>query len=342
MPHEIRFRPILLVLSFFAGMQLLYAQQPSMQNYMLTAAQLTNEGRFDEAIQKYELVLRKDPKYDRANYEMAQTYFMLGDFGQCIAFCDKALDSKSAYIGEAMLLKGNALAKQGKYNEAIAVYQRALVDNPNDYMLYYRMGLSEHKLNDLAAAEQSLIQSLKLNSTFADSHLALSRVMADRGERLKSVLALVNFLLIEPRGPRADKAFAELREEFSTGVQKNTDESLSISLNAKTMDASATEMVATLLADNKHSNKQSELEQFVGNAKTLFAMLGAIQKDKTDFWWNFYVRFYNDMNDDRQLETMCYFISQSEPDEWIKDWLGSNHAKIEVLFDWINNYTRRF
>lgn len=342
MMREIHFRPALLVLSFLAGMQFLYAQQPTTQNQMLTAAQLTNEGRFNEAIQKYELVLQKDPKYDRANYEMAQTYFMVGDFDRCIVFCDKASDSKSAYIAEAMLLKGNALAKQGKYKEAVTVYQRSLVDNPTDYVLYYRLGLSEYAMRDLPAAEQSLIQSLKLNSTFADSHLTLSRVMMDRGERLKSLLALANFLLIEPRGPRADKAFRQLREEFSQGVQKNADESLSISLNAKTLDASATEMVATLLADNKHSNKQSELEQFVGNAKTLFAMLGAIQKDKTDFWWNFYIRFYNDMNDDRQLETMCYFISQSDPDEWIKDWLGNNHGKVEALFDWINDYTRRF
>lgn len=342
--------PILLVvfsLSVFSP--ILRAQNGEVHNLVTQGVTLFDSGKYEEAVEKFEAALKIDPRSDVANYEMAAAYFALGKYDKCITHCDKALGPNSMFMDAAYMLKGNALDMAGKPQDAIKVYLKSLKNNPDNNLTHYNLGLTYYKLKEFDDSEKSLQNALQIKSTHAASHLLLGYLMEEKGERLKSILALFNFLLLEPKGQRAETAYTVLQEQLSKGVKKTGDNTITISLappDGKADDFRTAEMMISLLEASKGTEKnadKTEEQVFVQNTESLFGMLGGLQKDKKGFWWDFYVRFYNDMNEEKHVEALCYFISQTkEKNAPVQAWLQANQSKVERLMYWVNGYSRKF
>jgi len=340
---------LLIVFSLITFTPALQAQTGELQNLVNQGVNLYDNGKYDEAIEKFEAALKIDPKSDLANYEIALVYFALGKYDRCVEHCDKALGPKSVVEDQAYMLKGNALDMAGKPQEAIKVYQKSIKNNPDNNLTHYNLGLTYYKVNDFENAEKSLQNALQLKNTHAGSHLVLGYLMIDKGERLKSILALFNFLLLEPKGKRAEDAYRRLQDQLSKGVKKTGDNTITISMappDGKADEFRSAEMMISLLEAAKTTEKnadKTEEQLFVQNTESLFGMLGGLQKDKKGFWWDFYVRFYNDMNEEKHVEALCYFISQTkENNAPVQAWLQANAGKVEKLMQWVNGYTRKF
>lgn len=93
---------------------------------------------FDEAIKHYDKAIEIFPS-DLSYYtNKAAVYFQMKDYDKCIELCEQAEKvSKEGYydfkkLGRALARKGNALFKQGKFDEAIQSYKRALLEH-NDF-----------------------------------------------------------------------------------------------------------------------------------------------------------------------------------------------------------------
>lgn len=303
---------------------------------------LQRKGHYQEAVDRYTKAVTINTTYDQAYFHMAESYFSMGRFDECAQYCDLALTNKTAnYADEIYLLKGRALHAAGNYKAATDMFMESLSLNPDNYATYYALANSQYKLDEPDNAENALSMALSLQSTHAESHLLLAQIMEEKGERLKSALALTNFLLLEPKGPRAEKAFADLQTILNADLEKVDSKTPVIRLTADTRldDLKSAELVASLLHGN--AKLDESVGGFVGEAQTLFAMLGALQKNKSDFWWNFYVNFYTDLNDNNLVETLCYYVSQSAGEESLA-WLSLHHTQVEQLFDWVNGYSRKF
>lgn len=346
------FRPALFlsVLSVCLCVPALHAQQQQTyapQRYIDEGLKLQKEGNYTQAIENYHMALKQNPKYDEANYQTALSYFSLGEYKKSITYCDRTLKAKSPYMDEAYLLKGNALYALGRTEEAVQEYIFSLQYNPENYLTHYALASAQYKLGYLDQAENTVIYALGLKPTNAESHLLLGRIMMDKREGIKSMLALANFLLLQPRGPKAEKAYADLQALLSGNAQKASEHILSADLNTgmPADEFKSAELIVSLLLAQKtggRSVNDSESHTFIDHAMTLFGTLNDLQRNKSDFWWNFYVYFYNDMSDDNQIETLCYFISQSKPVEFVQDWLSENHVKVDRLIDWVNAYPRKY
>lgn len=329
-----RFVPVLSVL--FWGMVPAMAQLPrTPQSYIAEGTALHQQGKYRDALEKYNNAIRLNATYDQAYYQMAQAYYALKEYRKSIAQCDLALAQKNTeYTADANQLKGNALYALGEYESANEAYYHALQAEEN-YLTYYLLARSQYKAKQPKKAQENLSQALKLRSTHAESHLLLAKIMEEQGDDLPSALALTNFLLLEPRGKRAEKALVDLRKLLSS--------------DATFIDSGATpdkqadsyksaERVVALLGQRRQNDNESA---FLLDAQALFATLHALHRTRTDFWWNFYVSFYNDLYDAGQVETLCYFISQSTGGSAL-DWLSLNPGRVEQLIDWVNEYTRKF
>lgn len=94
---------------------------------------------FDAALEKYQAAAAKDPKNTLYLLNATAVYFEKGEYETCITECRKAVEHghehKCDYtiIGKLMTREAFCLQKMKQYEEAIAVYKRALVEwrNPD-------------------------------------------------------------------------------------------------------------------------------------------------------------------------------------------------------------------
>jgi len=82
--------------------------------------------------------------------------------------------------------KANKLYSQGKYDEALKLYEDALLLDPADNKLKMNRGSALYRLNNMDEAESSYIGSLSQTDkkTLADAHYNLGNILYSQGEHL--------------------------------------------------------------------------------------------------------------------------------------------------------------
>lgn len=109
--------------------------------------------KFDEAIEEYGKALELYDKDVSFLTNRAAVHFEKGDYDTAIADCDKAVErgrelrADYALIARALARKGNALAKQDKLEEAVAVYNKSLMEHRTADTLK-RLNETEKKLKE--------------------------------------------------------------------------------------------------------------------------------------------------------------------------------------------------
>ncbi|NEP46075.1 MAG: tetratricopeptide repeat protein, partial [Okeania sp. SIO2H7] len=80
------------------------------------------------------------------------------------------------------LIEGNKLKRQGKLEEAIASYKRAIEINPNSAWSYHNLGETLAKINRLDEAIISYRRAIEINPNSAWSYYELGEVLAAKGD----------------------------------------------------------------------------------------------------------------------------------------------------------------
>lgn len=333
-------------LFLFAFSSNIFAQSIEVESIVNQGIALHDKGDYAGAINLYKKALGLDPKSETVNYEIASTYFAKGEFANALPHCDVVISLKSKNAEAAYILKGSALDELGKPNEAIESYKDGIRKNKDSYLLYFNIALTYYNIKDYISAEDNLQHSLKINPLHASSHFLLANTMKMKQDRLKTVLALYNFLLIEPNSKRSTNALKLLDKQLNQGVQKESETKINITLFENKDNSSefqAAELMLSLLAasSNLEENKKKTASQlFVSNTESTFSILGELKKKNKGFWWNYYVDFFSELKDKKHTEAFCYFITQNKNEEEITKWIANNQSKVDDLLIWFKNYKR--
>lgn len=324
-----------------------YSQSGEVEQIVQKGIELYDEGDYKGAVEQYKKALKIDKESPLANYEIAMAYYALKDYENAVKYSDNVINAKADLMEQAYIINGSALDLQGKSKEAIKVYTKAIKAFPKSHLLCYNLALTHYKLKDYKKTESAIQDALKINPGHSSSHLLLAYLMSDQGSRVKTLLALYNFLLVEPTGNRAESAFELLTDELQKGVKKGDDNSISITLtdNGESDEFQAAELMLSLLAasDGLEENEgKTEYELFTSNNESFFAVLGELKKDSKGFWWEFYVDFFYAMKNEGHVEAFSYYISLSKGDENIDKWLESNSEKLDAFSNWYSEYKRKF
>lgn len=319
--------------------------QNKIDSLLQIGMQYHDNGEYNKAIDIYKQALKITPKSTLVNYEISLSYLYAGDNKNAIKHSDFVLKQNKDYLLPAYITKGSALDNLGKTEQSIKLFNEALKNNGDNYLLYYNIGIDYSKINDTKNAENAFIKAIQNNSSHNSSHYALALLESQNNNRVQSLLSLYYFLMLEPSSKRSETAYTLLKRQLGGNIQKDHDNPMNINvfLNPKNIESEfgpADTMIAMLEATNmleENKNKTPE-ELFIDNTKSFFKVLGELfendPKEKDNLWWKFYVPLFYKLAKSEYMDVFCYYISISSNDKANK-WLDTNNEKLKAFAKWL-------
>lgn len=330
-----------LILGLIFISTLIYSQE-NIDSLVQAGIQYHDNGEYEKAIQCYQRALDIAPNSPLVNYEMALTCMYAKDYENSIKHSDKVIELNDKLVLEAYITKGSCLDYLGETEESINLFEKAIKDFGDNYLLYYNLGYNYYNIKSYDKAEEALKNAINTKSDHASSHLLLGYLMADKNQRVQSLLCLHYFLFLEPNSARSETAYNLLQEQFGGNVEKDEDKPNHINIyldpNQTSNEFGAADMMVSMLEASKsleENEGKNEDELFIENTTSFFKVLGELKKKKNKgLWWDFYVPLFYDIAKSEHIDTYCYYIGQSSNSKAI-DWLNENGEKIEKFDAWL-------
>ncbi len=299
---------------------------------------LHDEGKYNEAIEMYKAAIAMDEKSSTAHYELAYTYLTIKEFDEAIKQCKVVIKLNSGSLEEAYSVLGTCYDLTGKPSKAIKTYEKGIAKLPGYYLLHFNLGLTCFNQQEYDKAEEASIKAITINPMHASSHMLLSSVMKKKGSKVKSILPLYYFLMLEPDTQRSLNCYKSLIEQLGQGVEKKGTNLNTITLPSNSDPFGPAELAIGIVLASKYTEQiedKNELELFAMITKSIFSMLGELKKDNTGLWWDLYVdTFYNLVETDN-WEAYSYYISISTENELIGTWFSENEDKMQKFANWM-------
>lgn len=319
----------------------LFGQDDKLKELISQGIEYHDQGKYDEAINIYKAALELDKNSTLANYELSYTYFVTQQYDDAIKYSSIAIKQNSENQHESYIVLGSCLDMTGKPSKAIKIYEEGLSKFPNSNLLNYNLALTCYNQKDYEKAETAAINAIKSKPSHGSSHIILSAIMQEKGQRVKSIMPLYYFLIIEPNSKRSLINYNSLRNQLGQGVEKKDDKNINVNIpfsSSSSSEFGAAEMMISLLAASKHTEEnkgKNDFELFVETNKGIFSVLGELKKDNVGFWWDFYVTIFYDLVQTENSEAYSYYISQATNNELVNKWISENSDKMQKFAEWM-------
>ncbi|HUU26243.1 MAG TPA: tetratricopeptide repeat protein [archaeon] len=169
----------------------------------------------------YELLTRTWDSWRWFDYgvEMIGTDFEYSvEQEECFAR-SSVLDPEDPYARNNL---GAVLWHQGRIDEAIEAYRRAIKNNPDYYKAYSNLGAAYARRGEINLAVGLYRKALTLNPRDAATHLNLGLALARLGSISQAITHLKQFLKLAPDHPRAPEISDYMRQLTFAGTQKGS------------------------------------------------------------------------------------------------------------------------
>ena len=158
---------------------------------------LYNARQFEAAIEKATNVIEKYPKAFLVYNILGVVLKNQGKLNEAVASYQKALSLKPDYADTHNNM-GNALKDQGKLDEAIASYQKALTLKPDYADAYNNIGNALQNQGKLDEAVASYQKALTLKPDHADAYNNMGNALKDQGKLDEAVASYQKALSLKP------------------------------------------------------------------------------------------------------------------------------------------------
>ena len=305
--------------------------------------QLHDQGKYVEAIAKYNEALKIDPGNLYADFELSYTLFVSGKGNDAIPLLEKVIASNSELTAGAYDLLGSIYDNANQTDKAIEAYRAGIKVNPQYQRLYYNLGIAYFREKKYAEAGQSAIQSIKLDPKHASSQRMYALVNFHQDKRVPALLGLCSFILLEPNTARSSEAYNNIRHILQGGVLKDANGKTTILLSSKdNTDINTLNMGISLVAVSAQSKKLTGPELFEYELKSIFELAGQLSEKKTDkdFFWKYYADYFYKLAQSPNMPAFARLVSGSthESAQWIKD----HPQYMNDLYTWVRTTERGF
>lgn len=137
---------------------------------------LYREGSYFNAIDYYQQLKEEQPRNPYLTYQLAECYSMTRDYAPAAHYYGEAYNMASKVYPEAVFKQAMMLKQAGKYDEAVAAFNRFISDNPKTYKIAKKRALIEIKGCEMATKSMMDPQAVtvknagpNVNSSYTES-----------------------------------------------------------------------------------------------------------------------------------------------------------------------------
>lgn len=164
-------------------------QRKSSANYYLGRINEKN-GHLKEA-EEYFLNVSPGKEFVRAQVSLVQMMLIQGRLSDARKHLDEARNRYPVHAVQLYLLETEILVGAGEYHNALELFDAAVIRHPESINLLYARAMVQEKLGKLEALEKDLRTIIKLQPDNAAALNALGYTLADRTDRYKEALELI-------------------------------------------------------------------------------------------------------------------------------------------------------
>lgn len=237
-----------------------YAQSPrlTVEDCLREGVELHDAGKYREAITLYEKAAVLDPSCVVAYYEMALSYSALKQQDKVLSLCRKIFRMPEAdtYPGlpHVYSLCGSAYDDKGDVEAALAVYDQGIARCRDRYAgglwpLYLNKGIALYRAERSAEAESAFSEAMNDNPLHPSAHFHLGNLRFLQGDRVGCLPSYFFFLLLAPRGERAEQVW-DCLEKITGSYAEKTDKGVTLTLASNATDIRMGLHLAAALADS--------------------------------------------------------------------------------------------
>lgn len=176
------------------------------------AANLANAGKNDEAVAKFNEVLKDVPKCTECYLGIGLASANKKDYDASEAAFKKALEldpnSADAYNGLATIYNDQKKFDQAKQMSAEAMKRAPAGAGGGGADAMYNAGVISWNANDFAKASEQFAAAVAANPNHAEAHFMLGQAYLNQGKLAEAGKEFESYLKIAPNGPNAAKAKA--------------------------------------------------------------------------------------------------------------------------------------
>lgn len=334
--------------------------KPTITPTVATAAQkqLINEGiklhdlkQYDEAIKKYEQVLKENPNNDEALYEMALSYYNKKDMQKASETAYKLIQYKSnlGVLGYGLI--ASVLDDSGNPKEAIEIYQKAIKQlkgdaelQPHLSSLYYNLGITYFRQKQYKEAREASKTAVELNFSYPSPNYLLAVVYHETKYKVPALLAAARLISLEINTQRAKQSVDIFLDILNSAKKDEKTGNINIFLD---MNAPKDEgdfamydlLLGTLtIVKSDEDKNKTENEIFAEAVDTIIALLEEDKKLKSTFIGKTYVPFMVEMKKQGHSKTFAYLLLQQNGNKEALKWLVENEQQNIKFINWAKSY----
>ena len=184
-------------------------QPDSKRAHKMLAEIYENEGGIRRAIDEYVKVVDLDGEAFDSYYKIAILLRDLGNKEDSLDMLTKLVNKKPDYL-EASIALSDALCEQERYKEALSIMNESLRNNPNNFDVYYNLGMIYTLLNDFSSAKEAYEKAAIINSLQYNTNYNIAMIELILGELEESEANLNKCLEDEELSPLAYYELAKI------------------------------------------------------------------------------------------------------------------------------------
>ena len=176
-----------------------------------TAVVLSRQGRYAEAIRKYEEALSRTPDYPAATLNLTSLLVQTGQSERAIALLERLIERNPGQEG-AFLNLGNALQDVGRFEEATRAYESVLALSPESALAHNNLGNAYQSLGEFDTAEHHFRTALALRPNYANAHSNWGNLLKRQGRFREALEKYASALRIEPAHANTKRGRASVQK----------------------------------------------------------------------------------------------------------------------------------
>ena len=313
--------------------------------------------RYDDAIAKYQDVLKENPNCTNAMYELSMSLYVKGDTTKAMETAYNGSKYKSDELPLFYLTMANILDDIGKSKEAQQIYIdgiNILKDNkemrPHLSSLHYNLGLSYRRQKKEVEARAAMKQAIIANDRYASPHLQLADIFYFGRYKVPALLAAARFISLEYDTDRSKRAAAVIYNVLgSTSAQKGADNKIVIGLDfgapTDEGDFGPAELMMSMVdalgkSDDAKKKNQTSEENFIDRLDSVIGFLDPTEKKlKSTFSSKAYFPFMLEMKRLGFVKPFGYIVLVHTGNKEAVNWIRNNDKQVSDFLAWAKSYT---